>query len=221
LPFVGAAKGALTCLLLVQEKEEFSENIIQDVAALGISYEKLTHTSDYFPEMLDLAERLIKKGYIYADDTPLEQMREVNVVSAFSPLMTCNEHAQGHCACSLQLEGCHQNGMENSDSKPRLLCRYLLLETAASTSDTEKKLQQESQLPIKLGGWLTWCSWCRSEWSFSCTLVREVAQQHGAVPALPLSLALATPGEPAFLQVLEMFHKSQNSKQLLQLFRSL
>lgn len=60
-----------------QEKEEFSENIIQDVAALGITYEKLTHTSDYFPEMLDLAERLIKKGYIYADDTPLEQMREV------------------------------------------------------------------------------------------------------------------------------------------------
>jgi glutamyl-tRNA synthetase len=34
----------------VQEKEEFSENIIQDVAALGIMYEKLTHTSDYFPE---------------------------------------------------------------------------------------------------------------------------------------------------------------------------
>ncbi|DBA68340.1 TPA: hypothetical protein ACH3X2_013650 [Trebouxia sp. C0005] len=59
-----------------KEKEEFSENIIQDVAALGITYEKLTHTSDYFPELLDLAERLIKKGYIYADDTPLEQMRE-------------------------------------------------------------------------------------------------------------------------------------------------
>lgn len=64
--------------LILQEKEEFSENIIQDVAALGITYEKLTHTSDYFPEMLDLAERLIKKGYMYADDTPLEQMREVS-----------------------------------------------------------------------------------------------------------------------------------------------
>ena len=169
----------------MQEKEEFSENIIQDVAALGISYEKLTHTSDYFPEMLDLAERLIKKGYIYADDTPLEQMREVNVVSAFSSLMTCNEHAQGHCACSLQLEGCHQNGMENYEPKPRLL------ETAASNSDTEKKLQQESQLPIKLGGWLSRCSWCRSEWSFSCSLVREVAHWHPAAVALPLSPAPA------------------------------
>ena len=66
---------------MAQEKEEFSENIIQDVAALGITFEKLTHTSDYFPEMLDLAERLIKKGFIFADDTPLEQMREVDVVS--------------------------------------------------------------------------------------------------------------------------------------------
>ena len=47
------------------------------MAALGITYKKLTHTSDYFPQMLDLAERLIKKGYMYADDTPLEQMREV------------------------------------------------------------------------------------------------------------------------------------------------
>ena len=45
---------------------------------LGVTYEKLTHTSDYFPEMLDLAERLIKKGSIYADDTPLEQMRAVS-----------------------------------------------------------------------------------------------------------------------------------------------
>ena len=45
---------------------------------LGVTYEKLTHTSDYFPQMLDLAERLIKKGSIYADDTPLEQMRAVS-----------------------------------------------------------------------------------------------------------------------------------------------
>ena len=63
--------------MCLQEKEEFSENIIQDVATLGIIYEKLTHTSDYFPEMLDLAERMIQKGIMYADDTPLEQMRQV------------------------------------------------------------------------------------------------------------------------------------------------
>ena len=66
-------------IMCIQEKEEFSENIIQDVATLGITYEKLTHTSDYFPEMLDLAERMLKKGIIYADDTPLEQMRQASI----------------------------------------------------------------------------------------------------------------------------------------------
>ena len=63
---------------LLQEKEEFSDSIIRDTAVLGVTYDKLTHTSDYFPELLDLAERLIKKGFIYADDTPLEQMRAVS-----------------------------------------------------------------------------------------------------------------------------------------------
>ena len=66
---------------MLQEKEEFSDSIIRDTAVLGVTYEKLTHTSDYFPEMLDLAERLIKKGSIYADDTPLEQMRAVKTSS--------------------------------------------------------------------------------------------------------------------------------------------
>jgi hypothetical protein len=41
-------------------------------------YEKLTYTSDYFPQLVDLAERLIRAGKIYADDTPQEQMRAVS-----------------------------------------------------------------------------------------------------------------------------------------------
>ena len=69
----------LTTLLCVQEKDEYVENIIADIAALGINYERLTYTSDYFAEMLDLAERLVKAGDLYADDTPVEQMRNVGV----------------------------------------------------------------------------------------------------------------------------------------------
>ena len=121
----------------MQEKEEFSENIIQDVAALGITYEKLTHTSDYFPELLDLAERLIKKGYIYADDTPLEQMREVDVASTFGSLMTCDGHvhkvnarvlfgwkATFSCKATIKVE------WKVSDQiKARLWCCYLLLDS--------------------------------------------------------------------------------------------
>ena len=74
------------CLLQVRfddtnpskEKDEFVQNIIKDMADLGLTYEKLTYTSDYFPQMLDLGERLIKEGLLYADDTPVDQMREVS-----------------------------------------------------------------------------------------------------------------------------------------------
>ena len=57
---------------------EYVESIIADVQRLGIEFKPpITYTSDYFPELLDLAERLIKAGSMYADDTPVEQMREV------------------------------------------------------------------------------------------------------------------------------------------------
>eukprot|EP00195_Chlamydomonas_chlamydogama_P010601 CAMPEP_0202902822 /NCGR_PEP_ID=MMETSP1392-20130828/17067_1 /ASSEMBLY_ACC=CAM_ASM_000868 /TAXON_ID=225041 /ORGANISM="Chlamydomonas chlamydogama, Strain SAG 11-48b" /LENGTH=734 /DNA_ID=CAMNT_0049589629 /DNA_START=191 /DNA_END=2395 /DNA_ORIENTATION=- len=59
-----------------KEKDEFVENILKDVADLGLKYEKLTYTSDYFPQLLDMGERLIKAGVMYADDTPVEQMRD-------------------------------------------------------------------------------------------------------------------------------------------------
>jgi glutamyl-tRNA synthetase len=60
-----------------QEKDEFVDNILADVAALGVAYQRVTHTSDYFPQLADLAERLLRAGHLYADDTPLEQMRAV------------------------------------------------------------------------------------------------------------------------------------------------
>ena len=62
----------------MQEKDEYVENILSDIAALGLKYDKLTYTSDYFDLMLELAPKLIKAGKIYADDTPLLQMREVS-----------------------------------------------------------------------------------------------------------------------------------------------
>lgn len=66
------------------------ENIIADIGALGLRYEKLSYTSDYFPQMLDLAERLIKAGHLYADDTPVEQMREVGFDPDPLPLLVSN-----------------------------------------------------------------------------------------------------------------------------------
>ena len=72
----------------MQEKDEYVENILSDIAALGLKYDKLTYTSDYFDLMLELAPKLIKAGKIYADDTPLLQMREVS---------------SWRCACCLSL----------------------------------------------------------------------------------------------------------------------
>ncbi|EIE22615.1 glutamyl-tRNA synthetase, putative [Coccomyxa subellipsoidea C-169] len=59
-----------------KENTEYVDAIIADVERLGLKFKgPITYTSDYFPQMLDLAERLIKAGILYADDTPVEQMR--------------------------------------------------------------------------------------------------------------------------------------------------
>ncbi|WPT11556.1 Glutamate--tRNA ligase, cytoplasmic [Picochlorum sp. SENEW3] len=59
-----------------KEKDEFVENIIEDCKRLKLRYQKITYTSDYFPQLFECADRMIKAGLLYADDTPVEQMRE-------------------------------------------------------------------------------------------------------------------------------------------------
>ncbi|MBA0781155.1 hypothetical protein Gotri_002109 [Gossypium trilobum] len=59
-----------------KESNEFVENLIKDVETLGIKYQKITYTSDYFPKLMDMAEKLIKEGKAYVDDTPREQMQK-------------------------------------------------------------------------------------------------------------------------------------------------
>lgn len=60
-----------------KEKDEFVDNILKDVNDLGLKYNSLSHTSQYFEQLLDVGKRLIKAGKLYADDTPVEQMRQV------------------------------------------------------------------------------------------------------------------------------------------------
>ncbi|KAK9795898.1 hypothetical protein WJX73_001913 [Symbiochloris irregularis] len=59
-----------------KEKDEFVENILQDLQALGFKHDAFSHTSDHFLPMLECAKKLIAAGVLYADDTPVEQMRE-------------------------------------------------------------------------------------------------------------------------------------------------
>ena len=66
------------------------DSILADVERLGLEYSKpITYTSDYFPQMLDLAERLIRAGTMYADDTPVEQMRAVRGLIASLGSSSC------------------------------------------------------------------------------------------------------------------------------------
>lgn len=59
-----------------KESNEFVDNLLIDIDTLGIKYETITYTSDYFDELMALAEKLIREGKAYVDDTPREQMQK-------------------------------------------------------------------------------------------------------------------------------------------------
>ncbi|KAL5582767.1 hypothetical protein UlMin_015209 [Ulmus minor] len=58
-----------------KESNEFVDNLLKDIETLGIKYETVTYTSDYFPQLMEMAESLICQGKAYVDDTPREQMQ--------------------------------------------------------------------------------------------------------------------------------------------------
>ncbi|KAM5560835.1 hypothetical protein ABKV19_021804 [Rosa sericea] len=59
-----------------KESNEFVDNLLKDIETLGIKYETVTYTSDYFPELMEMAEKLINEGKAYVDDTPREEMQK-------------------------------------------------------------------------------------------------------------------------------------------------
>mmetsp|Transcript_20300 Transcript_20300/g.30003 ORF Transcript_20300/g.30003 Transcript_20300/m.30003 type:complete len:738 (-) Transcript_20300:38-2251(-) len=58
-----------------KEKDEFEDAIVYDLALLGIKGDVLSHTSDFFSDIQKYAEKGIKEGWAYMDDTPQEQMQ--------------------------------------------------------------------------------------------------------------------------------------------------
>ena len=60
-----------------KEKEEFVESIKEDVKWLGADYEdRLFFASDYFDEMIERAQLLIKKGKAFVCDLSAEQIKQ-------------------------------------------------------------------------------------------------------------------------------------------------
>ncbi|KAL5720847.1 glutamate--tRNA ligase [Ranunculus cassubicifolius] len=58
-----------------KESNEFVDNLLVDIKTLGIKYDDVTYTSDYFPQLMEMAESLILQGKAYVDDTPREEMK--------------------------------------------------------------------------------------------------------------------------------------------------
>ncbi|KAK4839788.1 hypothetical protein QYF36_024949 [Acer negundo] len=63
-----------------KESNEFVDNILKDIETLGVKYETVTYTSDYFPDLMEMSETLIRRGKAYVDDTPREQMKRERMV---------------------------------------------------------------------------------------------------------------------------------------------
>ncbi|RMF06347.1 MAG: glutamine--tRNA ligase/YqeY domain fusion protein [Candidatus Neomarinimicrobiota bacterium] len=61
----------------IKEEEEYIRSIIEDVHWLGFDWEdRLYFASDYFEQMYEYAEQLIRIGKAYVDDLPPEKIRE-------------------------------------------------------------------------------------------------------------------------------------------------
>lgn len=83
MDFGVAAKFGGTCNLRfddtnpVKEDVEYVDSIKEDIHWLGFDWgDRLYYASDYFPQLFDLAVRLIKEGKAYVDDQTSEQIAE-------------------------------------------------------------------------------------------------------------------------------------------------
>jgi glutaminyl-tRNA synthetase len=59
----------------VKEEQEYIDAIKRDVAWLGYKWDNLFHASDYFEQLYDWAEHLIRAGKAYVDDQSPEEIR--------------------------------------------------------------------------------------------------------------------------------------------------
>lgn len=59
-----------------KESNKFVDNLLNDIEILSIKYETVTYTSDYFLDLMDMAENLICQGKAYMGDTTREEMQK-------------------------------------------------------------------------------------------------------------------------------------------------
>ena len=67
-----------------KEKAEFQDSILEDLHLLGIVADQITYTSDYFAQIFELAQEMIRRGSAYADDTVQEEVCMALLISPYS-----------------------------------------------------------------------------------------------------------------------------------------
>jgi glutamyl-tRNA synthetase len=77
----------LHCRAYIGAQSEFEETILEDLALLDIKGDMVTHTSDHFDHLYDLAVKMIESGKAYADDTEQAQVSMIYLVHRF--LLIC------------------------------------------------------------------------------------------------------------------------------------
>src|SRR5882724_3993640 len=61
----------------IKEEQEYIDAIKEDIRWLGFDWgEHLYHASDYFDQLYEWAELLVRKGLAYVDDLTADQIRE-------------------------------------------------------------------------------------------------------------------------------------------------
>ena len=68
-----------------KENQEFIDNIIENVKWMGYTPFKITHASEYFDELYDLAEELIKRGKAFVCEQTSEEIKEYRALKKNSP----------------------------------------------------------------------------------------------------------------------------------------
>ncbi|KAJ5183623.1 Glutamyl-tRNA synthetase class Ib archaeal/eukaryotic cytosolic [Penicillium capsulatum] len=58
------------------ERQEFQDAIVEDLALMGIQPDRVSYTSDYFDQLYECCLQMIKSGKAYADDTDQDTMKD-------------------------------------------------------------------------------------------------------------------------------------------------
>eukprot|EP01130_Rhizamoeba_saxonica_P013218 TRINITY_DN5610_c0_g1_i1.p1 TRINITY_DN5610_c0_g1~~TRINITY_DN5610_c0_g1_i1.p1 ORF type:complete len:771 (-),score=203.83 TRINITY_DN5610_c0_g1_i1:38-2350(-) len=67
------------------EKNEYIEHILENIGWMGYEYAEVTHASDYFPQLYELALELIRRGYAYVCHQTSEEITKSRETHTNSP----------------------------------------------------------------------------------------------------------------------------------------